>query len=324
MSDLPTSDNPPLPEPTQNTQKCLVQLTAQGRSYSDYIAESMSPNTFRAYQADLARFMGRGGSIPCSPEFLAAYLAQHAGSHAVATLLRWKASISKAHRIVGASSPAASELVRSTLQGIKHRHGTSQQRAKALLVEDLFRVLSVIGDSTKDARDAALLLVGFAGGFRRSELVGLNLEDIEPCRPGLIIHLRRSKTDQAGAGRKIGIPRGRTRWCPVAAVEEWVTKARLVDGPIFRSMERAGTASSRRLSCEAVSVIIKGRVAAAGYDPSEYSGHSLRAGFVTSAAQAHVPSWKIRSQTGHASDAMLERYIRDADIFRDNAAAALF
>ncbi len=139
-----------------------------------------------------------------------------------------------------------------------------------------------------------------------------------------MIHLRRSKTDQEGAGRKIGIPHGRTRWCPVSALNEWLERAGIEDGPVFRPVDRHGEVHEQRLSGEAVSRVIKERVAAVGLDPDEYSGHSLRAGLATSAAAAAgVSSWKIRQQTGHASDAMLARYIRDGEMFVDNAAGAL-
>jgi integrase len=191
------------------------------------------------------------------------------------------------------------------------------------LREDLFQVIDAMGDRIKDVRDRALLLVGFAGGLRRSEIVALDLTDIETARQGLIVHLRRSKTDQEGTGRKIGIPFGRTRFCPVAALERWRERAGVAEGAIFRPVDRHGRVAPDRLSDEAVSTVVKERVAQAGFDPDEYSGHSLRAGLATSAAQAGISSWRIRQQTGHASDAMLSRYIRDGELFTDNVAGAL-
>jgi integrase len=175
----------------------------------------------------------------------------------------------------------------------------------------------------KDARDRALLLIGFAGGFRRSELVGLDCADIERVCQGVVITLRRSKTDQEGAGRKIGIPYGRTRHCPVVAFDNWLSMSGIDHGPVFRPVDRHGRIAPGELSGEAVSLILKERVAAAGIDASSFSGHSLRAGFATSATQACVSTLKIRAQTGHASDAMLSRYIRDGELFTDNASGAL-
>jgi integrase len=170
---------------------------------------------------------------------------------------------------------------------------------------------------------AFALLIGFAGGFRRSELVAIDHADIEWVRQGVIILIRKSKTDQEGAGRKIGIPYARGRYCPVNSLKAWHEHVCIEDGPIFRPVDRHGRISKSRLSGEAVSLVIKDRVSAIGLEPDEYSGHSLRAGFATSAAAAGVSSWKIRQQTGHASDAMLARYIRDGELFVDNAAAAL-
>ena len=142
-------------------------------------------------------------------------------------------------------------------------------------------------------------------------------------RQGLTVTLRRSKTDQEGAGRKVGIPLGRSKWCPVTALEAWLEAAGMEDGPVFRRVDRHGRVSPERLSREAVSLIVKERVAAAGIDPAGFSGHSLRAGFATSAVQVGVSTFKIRQQTGHASDAMLSRYVRDGELFLGNAAGVL-
>ena len=147
--------------------------------------------------------------------------------------------------------------------------------------------------------------------------------DIEHVRQGIVLTLRKSKTDQDGRGRKIGIPSGRTRWCPVAALDAWLTASAIAEGAIFRPVDRHGRMHAARLSGEAVSLVVRERTAAAGLDPAPYSGHSLRAGLATSAAQAGVPTWRIRAQTRHASDAMLARYIRDGELFTDNASGAL-
>ena len=142
-------------------------------------------------------------------------------------------------------------------------------------------------------------------------------------RQGLVIHVRRSKTDQERVGREVGIPNGRTQWCPVTALNDWLERAGIEDGPVFRPLDRHGNLLDGRLSGEAVSLVIKERVGAVGLEPNELFGHSLRAGLATSAATAGVSSWKIRQKTGHASDAMLTRYIRDGELFVDNAAGVL-
>ncbi len=287
------------------------------------IDASLADATRTAYRVDLERFLNWGGSVPTTDLQIATYLADHAATHAPATLTRWVASIAKGHRAAGFQSPTGSELVRATLQGIRRSHGAAQRQAKPLLRDDLFSVLDATGSDIRDVRDRALLLLGFGGGFRRSELVGLEVPDLEQVRQGLVVTLRQSKTDQEGAGRKIGIPLGRTRWCPVAALTRWLDIAGITEGPMFRPVDRHGNIGAGRLSGEAVSIVIRERVAAAGIDPSGYSGHSLRAGFATSAAQAGVSTLKIRAQTGHASDAMLARYIRDGELFVDNAAGAV-
>jgi integrase len=263
--------------------------------------------------------MGRSAE----PATVASYIAAHAATLSVATLVRHLATISKAHEARGLPNPCRSEIVRATMRGIKRTRGIAQREAKPLLREDLFRVLDCVGDGVKDARDRALLLIGFAGGFRQSELVALDRRDIAHVRQGLIITLRHSKVDQEGAGRKIGIPFGRTRHCPVLALDHWLAISRIDTGPVFRPVDRHGNVASEQLSGEAVAVVVRERVADAGINPHSYSGHSLRAGLATSAVQAGVSTLKIRGQTGHASDAMLARYVRDGELFVENAAGAL-
>jgi integrase len=160
--------------------------------------------------------------------------------------------------------------------------------------------------------------MGFAGAFRRSELCAINCSDLEQTSSGLIITLSRSKTDQEGIGRRIGIPYARGIVCPVRALQAWLGASKIDQGPIFRSVTRHGALSDTALSSEAISSVVKARAKAAGLDATVYSGHSLRAGLATSAAQAGIPTWQIRKQTGHASDEMLARYIRDGELFIGN------
>ncbi len=175
----------------------------------------------QAYRSDLAHFTTWGGQLPAAPKMVARYLADHADTLAPASLARRVATLSKAHEANGLPNPCRSEIVRATLRGIKRVKGTAQDQAKPLLREDLFLILDAMGTDPRARRDRALLLIGWAGGFRCSELTGLDLADVEEVREGLILHLRRSKTDQTGEGRKIGIPFGRTRHCPVSALTTW-------------------------------------------------------------------------------------------------------
>lgn len=321
---LLTSDNTHLSDPTDRASAATIgAVDCTGGLVAAYLDAGIAANSRQAYISDLAHFGAWGGTIPSSPEILAAYLAAHGGDLAVATLSRRLASISKAHRLRQLSSPAISELVRATLRGIRRAHGTAQRQARPLVRDDLFLVLETMPGDLRAIRDRALLLIGFAGALRRSELVGLDACDIEHVRKGIVLHLRRSKTDQDGTGQRLGIPFGRTQWCPVSRLDDWMQAFRISSGPVFRPVDRHGRAPASRLSGEAVAQIVKDRTAAAGLESDAYSGHSLRAGFATSAAALGVPSWQIRAQTRHASEAMLNRYIRVGEMFTCNAAAAL-
>lgn len=307
------------------TQEATDQSSAIScnRTAIEYVRASVADNTRRAYRSDLAHFLEWGGCIPASDVFVADYLAAYAGVLSVATLSRRVASISKAHTSKGLQSPTTSDLIKATLRGIKRTHGAPQRASSPLLVEDLLRIMSILGDSPKDTRDRALLLIGFAGGFRRSELVALDVEDIRQVRQGMIVSIRRSKTDQAGKGREIGIPLARGRFCPVKSLEAWLQFASIEDGPVFRSVSQHGQIGERRLSSEAVAGVVKVRVEQVGLDPRSFSGHSLRAGLATSAAMAGISSLDIRRQTGHRSDAALARYVRTGELFVNNAAGGL-
>jgi len=202
------------------------------------VKASITEGTRRVYNTDWSHFTAWGGRLPAEPSHVACYIATHADNLSVATLVRRVGTISRAHEAKGLPNPCRSALVRATLQGIKRTLGVAQRQAKPLLREDLFRVLDTLGERMKDARDRALLLIGFAGGFRRSEVVGLNCEDVDHVRQGLIVTLRRTKTDQEGVGRKIGIPFGRTRYCPVLALDRWLAVSGIEAGPIFVRVRR--------------------------------------------------------------------------------------
>ena len=313
----------PANDPTSVSLFAIDRTTGIAASVQSFVQAGVAPATRRAYRADLDHFEAWGGTIPATDDMVAAYVADHANALKVSTLTRRLAAISIAHGARGLPNPAANPLVRATMRGIRRAHGASQRQAKPLLREDLFVVLAAMGDRPKDLRDRALLLSGFAGGLRRSELSAINCMDTERVREGIVLTIRRSKTDQDGVGRRIGIPFGRTIHCPARALENWLRAARIEEGPVFRPVDRHGRVMVGRLSGEAVSLIVRERMAAAGFDPTGYSGHSLRAGFATSAARAGVSTFKIRQQTGHASDAMLSRYVRDGELFLGNAAGVL-
>jgi integrase len=284
----------------------------------EYLEAATASSTRRAYQSDLRHFLAWGGRIPTTPEQVARYLADHGSVLSMATHARRLLGIRAAHIMRRFPDPTKSELVRLTLRGIYRTHGRPQRRVAALSSEDLQKIIGSLGDSTRDIRDAAILLVGFAGAFRRSELIAIDRSDVDIGETRAFIVLRRSKTDQIGKGRTISIPRAVGPLCPVAALEHWLKVSEIKAGPIFRRVGKKGTILPTRISAEAVACLLKKRVQAIGHPPDQYSGHSLRSGFVTEAAKMGLLMWRIRRHTGHLSDSTLGRYIREGE--RDQAA----
>jgi site-specific recombinase XerD len=298
------------------------ETMAQAR---EYLRAAKSDNTLRAYRADWKHFsawcQARGReALPASPETVAFYLTELARTHKVASLTRRISAISQAHQAAGQASPAQEVAVRTLMAGIRRSHRTSVTTKKPVLVPDLARMLACLPDNLLGHRDRALLLAGFAGAFRRSELVALDWEDIDFGVEGLTLTLRRSKTDQEGQGRKIGIPYARQPGlCPVAALARWRDLAGGDHGPVFRPLDRHGTVFPARLSDKAVARIVKRAIAATGANPTPYAGHSLRAGLATAAALGGASERSIMLQTGHRSLPILRRYIRDGSLFQENA-----
>lgn len=322
-----TSDNPNLSKvkidlfgPEQNI---AISCNPSAEQVEVYLRAGHSASTKRAYRADLAHYQQQGGVFPATPEALAHYLAHQASLLSPHTLQRRLAAISKAHEAAGLDNPCKTALVRATLRGIRRLHGTQQRQVKPLLREDLLEIVDGLAEDPKGIRDKALLLVGFAGAFRRSELVGIRVEDVRFVSEGMVIRLPKSKTDQTGQGRDIGIPRGRSRACPVKALIAWLEHSGINSGPIFRALTKGGTVGKASLSSQAVASVVKLHAERVGLDSREFAGHSLRAGLITSAAKLGVSTYKIRQQSGHASEAMLGRYIRDGELFINNAAAIL-
>lgn len=307
-----------------NTQFSILKnsgLVAH-ESLAELVHAALANSSRTAYQSDLNHFLAWGGSIPCASEVVANYLAAHAGHLSVATLSRRVVSIGKAHTSQNLPSPSKSDLVKTVMRGIRRTHGSAQRQVAPAIKEDILAMVSKL-DGTKGVRDRALLLVGFAGAFRRSELVFITVDDIEFVKQGLLVQLTRSKTDQEGLGRRIAIPYARGSVCAVHALQAWLTASGITSGLIFRGVTRHGRISDKGMTPQSVALVVKERAQAVGLDSARYSGHSLRAGLVTSATQAGVLSNKIQQQTGHKSLEMLNRYIRDANVFVDNAASIL-
>jgi integrase len=292
-----------------------------------YARNALAVNTKRAHQADLARFEACGGVVPSSPEQLVAYLSGHAESHRPSTLARWLASISKAHQALSLPNPCTSHQVREEMRGIRNTFGTEQRRVAPAMRDELVAMVDCAADSIAGTRDRALLLVGFSAALRRSELAALTIERLHFDRRGLVIALGKTKTDQAGAGAAVAVPRAKVAaYCPVAALKAWLRelkRAKHDAGAVFRRVSKSGNIHANALNDASIARIIKAYALRAGLDPALYSGHSLRAGLATSSAQEGKAFHKIKAQTRHKSDATLLKYVRDGELFRDNAADLL-
>lgn len=277
-----------------------------------YAAAAQARATTTAYASDLRHFLKNGGRIPATASQLAEYLAAFAGILAVATLGRRLSAIHGAHVDGGYESPALSSLVRKTMAGIRRTFGVRQKQAKPMCRDDLLEVLVLVDQQkpVKAARDRALLLIGFAGAFRRSELVALRVEDMAEHNEGLELMLRKSKTDQEQEGRTVFIPHAHGERCPVKALKDWLEIAAIVEGPLFRAVSRSDYVYEKAMAAQSVALVVKAAVRRVGGDATRFSGHSLRAGYCTQAAIVGLQPYQIREQTGHKSDATLAKYIR--------------
>ena len=296
---------------------------------SSYVQESLAPSTQLAYAADLRRFLDWGGTIPAPPQLLAQYLASHAGVLKVSTLMRHLASIVRAHSVRGLPSPSGSHVVRSTIKGIRRVHGSAAKQATPLTLRAVRKLVAPAPQfsSLRNARDRALLLMGYAGGFRRSELAALKTSDLTFSKRGVVVRLRSSKTDPRGTGREVALPYSQTSDCPVHALQAWLRISKSSPSeplPLFRRIDRYDHLHDAALCGASVGWILQQRMRAIGMDPQGFSAHSLRSGFVTSAAEAGTPTWAIQRQTGHRTEQMVHRYIRGIGLFERNASASLF
>jgi integrase len=297
-----------------------------------YIHAAKSPATLRAYRTDFEDFVRFCAEhdlphLPATPTTVALYIANRASSLRSATITRRLTSITKAHQAAGfEESPSSSHhfVVSETLKGIRRSIGTAQEGKAPLLTADIRRIVASCPQTLSGLRDRALILVGYAGAFRRSELAAIDFAHISLTADGLVIDLHRSKTDQEAAGRKVGIPFGKeeaTR--PVRALRQWFAESGITAGAVFRGVNRHGKLSRRGLHKDCVGWILKRAARRAGLKPEPLGGHSLRAGCVTQAAMNGVSERDIMRQTGHKSAEMLARYIRIGEMFTRNAAAGL-
>ena len=308
---------------THGSHRGTRSLSQDTASVARFIDARLAASSREAYQRDVDQFVKWGGHLPSNASEVARYIAELSERCATATIKRRLSAIQNAHEALNVRSPTTEPLVRHAMSGISRTLGTSQRQAEPVTRKLLARLMrSIPCQSASDVRDRALLLLGFSGAFRRAELTALDVEDFAFLARGVVVTVRKSKTDQAGLGRKVAIPRSKGPLCAVTAMLKLLRLTSRDDDfdAVFRRTHRSGSFLKQRLSSAYVSTVIKQRLTAIGIDATDYSAHSLRAGLVTEAARAGVPSWKIRQQTGHKSDAMLGRYIRDVEIWSNNAA----
>lgn len=294
----------------------------------DFVHEAVPENTRRAYRADWEQFVSWCAStgrtaLPASTETVVLYVSALAATHRITTIRRKVAAISTAHQLAGQESPTRHASLRLCLRGIARKQAAengSREPVAPLLLEDLVAMIRTAPDTLAGNRDRALLLLGFAGGFRRSELVSLDVEDLHWTKEGVLVRLRRSKTDKTGEAAEKVIPYAQVKVrCPVLHLQDWLEAADIRFGAIFRRMRKGDKLQETRLTAQSVALIIKQYAAAIGLDASKMAGHSLRSGFVTVALINGASYPEIQRQTGHRSLATVTRYNRDRVQFRHNA-----
>lgn len=293
-----------------------------------YTQHARAANTLKAYRSDWAAFEDFCRTndlplLPSNPAAVAAFAADTARRLKANTIERRLTAIAQAHRIAGFPNPTQDALVRSVMAGIRRVKGTAQEGKEPLSPHHLRCMLSSSGDDLRSARDRALLLIGFAGAFRRSELVSLRYQDIAFTAHGLVVTIPKSKTDPDGAGQTIGIPYGaHPATCPVQALQLWIERSRIASGFLFRAVGRWGREVTDHPICDhQLAKIIKRLAAASGLDPLRFSGHSLRSGLATFAAEGGASERSIMDQTRHRSLKQVRKYIHRGNLFQDNAAA---
>lgn len=303
--------------------KIMGELLDPLASLRDYLKAEKADSTRRAYGSDFADFTqwceGAGlCKLPAEPLTVARYLAALADRRLKASSIRRHcAAISYFHRMAGHPTPTLAHGVSAVMKGIRRTIGTAPNRKAPVTAVAITEMTKGLPNDLPGMRDRALLLIGFAAALRRSELVALDVADIERAHDGIRITLRRSKVDQAGEGYTIAIPRG-SRLKPVQALEKWLEAAKITEGAVFRSFQKGGRLQTKRLTGKSVATIVKRHAAKAGLDPAIYSGHSLRTGFVTSALEHGVDVLRVMDITRHRDTKMLKVYDRRARGFKDH------
>jgi site-specific recombinase XerD len=294
------------------------------------LQNSKANNTVRAYKSDFndfGLFCSKNGfrSLPSEPKIVSLYLTYLSTRDVkMSTLKRRLVSIAVIHKLKGHYLDTKHPSIIENMMGIKRRKGSIQKGKKPLLINNLKNIINVIDkekiEEIKKLRDRSIILIGFSGGFRRNEIVTLDYEDLDFVQEGLKIRVKRSKTDQFGEGIIKGLPYfDNSQYCPVVSIRKWLEISKINTGPIFRRFTKGSKLSENRLSDQTVALLIKDYLKIAGIESRNYSGHSLRSGFATSAAESGAEERSIMAMTGHKSTEMVRRYIKEANLFKNNA-----
>ena len=294
------------------------------------LQSSKANNTLRAYKSDFSDFglfCAQNGfqSLPSEPRVVSLYLTHLSTKDAkMSTLKRRLVSIGVIHKLKGHYLDTKHPTIIENIMGIKRRKGSFQEAKKPILINSLKKIINVIDQQKKEEikilRDRSILLIGFSGGFRRNEIVSLDYDDLDFVPEGLKLSIRRSKTDQFGEGFMKALPYfDSSKYCPVVSLKKLLDLSKIKSGPVFRRFIKGSKLSENRLTDQTVALLIKEYLNLAGIDSKNFSGHSLRSGFATSAAESGAEERNIMAMTGHKSTEMVRRYIKEANLFKNNA-----
>ncbi len=293
------------------------------------LKSSKANNTLRAYKSDFkdfGAFCAKHGlnSLPTEPKIVSLYLTHLSKNSKISTLRRRLVSISMVHKLKGHYLDTKHPIIVENLMGIRRVKGSVQKGKKPILINHLKLVINAINkkkvEEIKKFRDKSLILIGFSGGFRRTELISIDYEDLEFVPEGLKISIRRSKTDQFGEGMIKGIPYFSNEiYCPIVNLKKWLDISKINSGPIFRRFSKGSSLTNTRLSDQSVVLLIKEYLNLAGIENKNFAGHSLRSGFATVAAESGADERSIMAMTGHKTTQMVRRYIKEANLFKNNA-----
>lgn len=316
-------------EHTKNTIERHASLDQLAQDALHLIDGSVPANTRRAYSSDWSHFQewceSHGlTSLPAEPSTVVLYLTEQSKSCKVSTIQRRLASISLAHETRSVKSPTKSAEVKLTIRAIRRQLGVAQKGKDPLMLEDLRRLIASTPQNAIGARDRAIISLGFLGAFRRSELTSLMVEDVSFTDRGLLVSVRRAKNDQEGQGAVKALPKARDRqMCPYENLKAWIELAGLESGPLFRRIDKGRKVAEDALTPQSIALVIKKYATKAGLNPDGLAGHSLRVGFVTEAALRGASERAIMNVTGHRTRSMVDRYVRRADPWTDNAANSI-